>query len=195
MVKTRSHGAWTHLTELMFRSQRVSSVSQAAVVVSASGDVGASQSLSWRIRQTGTSLTSARSTLSGWKITLRWLFSYRCASDLLKRVSWPTLIWTLVAFWTRKFATHSCHSTISFWVRGDGRTPWQPFFWMIRSDRFVSDGLAVVGEKERLTNSVNVRTRDNKVHGELTVEEVMARLTLLKQSRCRNAEEDFWTTE
>lgn len=51
--------------------------------------------------------------------------------------------------------------------------------------------LAVVGEKEKMTNSVNVRTRDNKVHGELSVEEVLARLTLLKQSRCRNAEEVF----
>lgn len=55
----------------------------------------------------------------------------------------------------------------------------------------MSDCFPVVGEKERLTNSVNVRTRDNKVHGELTVDEVMARLTLLKQSRCRNAEEVF----
>lgn len=52
--------------------------------------------------------------------------------------------------------------------------------------------LAVVGEKEKMTNSVNVRTRDNKVHGELTVPEVLARLSLLKQSRCRNAEEVFW---
>lgn len=51
--------------------------------------------------------------------------------------------------------------------------------------------LAVVGEKEKMTNSVNVRTRDNKVHGELTVPEVLARLSLLKQSRCRNAEEVF----
>lgn len=51
--------------------------------------------------------------------------------------------------------------------------------------------LAVVGEKEKMTNSINVRTRDNKVHGELTVAEVLARLTLLKQSRCRNAEEEF----
>lgn len=51
--------------------------------------------------------------------------------------------------------------------------------------------LAVVGEKEKLTNSVNVRTRDNKVHGELSVAEVLARLTLLKDSRCRNAEEEF----
>lgn len=51
--------------------------------------------------------------------------------------------------------------------------------------------LSVVGEKEKMTNSVNVRTRDNKVHGELSVAEVLARLTLLKQSRCKNAEEEF----
>lgn len=51
--------------------------------------------------------------------------------------------------------------------------------------------LAVVGEKEKMTNGVNVRTRDNKVHGELSVAEVLARLTLLKQSRCQNAEEEF----
>uniref|UniRef100_A0AAQ5YNL3 threonine--tRNA ligase n=1 Tax=Amphiprion ocellaris TaxID=80972 RepID=A0AAQ5YNL3_AMPOC len=51
--------------------------------------------------------------------------------------------------------------------------------------------ILVVGEKEKMTNSVNVRTRDNKIHGELSVSEVMARLTLLKQSRCRSAEEEF----
>lgn len=51
--------------------------------------------------------------------------------------------------------------------------------------------LAVVGEKEKMTNSVNVRTRDNKIHGELSAAEVLARLTLLKQSRCPNAEEEF----
>lgn len=59
-----------------------------------------------------------------------------------------------------------------------------PFFLLLLS-------LAVVGEKEKTANSVNVRTRDNKVHGELTVAEVLARLALLKQSRCRTAEEDF----
>ncbi|XP_030582018.1 threonine--tRNA ligase, cytoplasmic [Archocentrus centrarchus] len=51
--------------------------------------------------------------------------------------------------------------------------------------------ILVVGEKEKMTNSVNVRTRDNKIHGELPVSEVMARLSLLKQSRCPNAEEEF----
>ncbi|XP_026875880.2 threonine--tRNA ligase 1, cytoplasmic isoform X2 [Electrophorus electricus] len=51
--------------------------------------------------------------------------------------------------------------------------------------------ILVVGEKEKMTNSVNVRTRDNGIHGELTVPEVLARLMLLRQSRCRNAEEVF----
>lgn len=51
--------------------------------------------------------------------------------------------------------------------------------------------MTVVGEKEKMTNSVNVRTRDNKVHGEMPVAEVIARLRLLKQSRCRGAEEEF----
>ncbi|XP_068166781.1 threonine--tRNA ligase 1, cytoplasmic [Antennarius striatus] len=51
--------------------------------------------------------------------------------------------------------------------------------------------ILVVGEREKMTNNVNVRTRDNKVHGELSVVEVLARLTLLRQSRCRNAEEEF----
>nr|XP_061796086.1 threonine--tRNA ligase 1, cytoplasmic-like [Nerophis lumbriciformis] len=51
--------------------------------------------------------------------------------------------------------------------------------------------ILVVGEKEKMTSSVNVRTRDNKVHGELSVAETLARLSLLKQARCRNAEEEF----
>uniref|UniRef100_G3PNY9 threonine--tRNA ligase n=1 Tax=Gasterosteus aculeatus aculeatus TaxID=481459 RepID=G3PNY9_GASAC len=51
--------------------------------------------------------------------------------------------------------------------------------------------ILVVGEKEKMTDGVNVRTRDNKVHGELSVSEVLARLSLLKRSRCPNAEEEF----
>ncbi|XP_075933768.1 threonine--tRNA ligase 1, cytoplasmic isoform X2 [Anarhichas minor] len=51
--------------------------------------------------------------------------------------------------------------------------------------------ILVVGEKEKMTGGVNVRTRDNKVHGELSAAEVLARLTLLKQCRCPNAEEEF----
>ncbi|XP_068617082.1 threonine--tRNA ligase 1, cytoplasmic [Brachionichthys hirsutus] len=51
--------------------------------------------------------------------------------------------------------------------------------------------ILVVGEKEKTSNTVNVRTRDNKVHGERTVEECVQRLQVLKSSRSRNAEEEF----
>lgn len=50
----------------------------------------------------------------------------------------------------------------------------------------------VVGEKEKTSNTVNVRTRDNKVHGERSVNECIERLKQLKASRSRNAEEEFW---
>ncbi|XP_008334578.1 threonine--tRNA ligase 1, cytoplasmic [Cynoglossus semilaevis] len=51
--------------------------------------------------------------------------------------------------------------------------------------------ILVVGEKEKTSNTVNVRTRDNKVHGERSVEECLQRLTQLKDTRSRNAEEEF----
>lgn len=51
--------------------------------------------------------------------------------------------------------------------------------------------ILVVGEKEKTSNTVNVRTRDNKVHGERSVEECIERLKELKTSRSRNAEEEF----
>ncbi|KAM8885203.1 threonine--tRNA ligase 1, cytoplasmic [Spinachia spinachia] len=51
--------------------------------------------------------------------------------------------------------------------------------------------ILVVGEKEKTSNTVNVRTRDNKVHGERTVEECAQRLEHLKTCRSLNAEEDF----
>ncbi|CAN9512978.1 unnamed protein product [Ophioblennius macclurei] len=51
--------------------------------------------------------------------------------------------------------------------------------------------ILVVGEKEKTSNTVNVRTRDNKVHGERSVEECVERLKQLKTSKSRNAEEDF----
>ncbi|KAM9546481.1 threonine--tRNA ligase 1, cytoplasmic isoform 2-T2 [Salvelinus alpinus] len=51
--------------------------------------------------------------------------------------------------------------------------------------------ILVVGEKEKTSETVNVRTRDNKVHGERSVNECMERLQQLKASRSRNAEEEF----
>ncbi|XP_064870046.1 threonine--tRNA ligase 1, cytoplasmic-like, partial [Oncorhynchus nerka] len=42
--------------------------------------------------------------------------------------------------------------------------------------------ILVVGEKEKTSETVNVRTRDNKVHGERSVNECMERLKQLKAS-------------
>ncbi|KAM9062172.1 threonine--tRNA ligase 2, cytoplasmic [Sarcophilus harrisii] len=49
----------------------------------------------------------------------------------------------------------------------------------------------VVGEKEKINNAVNVRTRDNKIHGEASVVSTINKLKKLKESRTLNAEEEF----
>uniref|UniRef100_A0A8D2KZ13 threonine--tRNA ligase n=1 Tax=Varanus komodoensis TaxID=61221 RepID=A0A8D2KZ13_VARKO len=49
----------------------------------------------------------------------------------------------------------------------------------------------VVGEKEKANNAVNVRTRDNKVHGEVAVTSAIEKLTTLKVLRTLHAEEEF----
>lgn len=36
--------------------------------------------------------------------------------------------------------------------------------------------ILVVGEKERAANTVNVRTRDNKIHGEFTIADLITKL-------------------
>ncbi|XP_067841644.1 threonine--tRNA ligase 1, cytoplasmic [Heptranchias perlo] len=51
--------------------------------------------------------------------------------------------------------------------------------------------ILVVGEKEKSSETVNVRTRDNKVHGERTISETIERLLQHKQSRSKHAEEEF----
>ncbi|XP_019856663.1 PREDICTED: threonine--tRNA ligase, cytoplasmic-like [Amphimedon queenslandica] len=43
--------------------------------------------------------------------------------------------------------------------------------------------ILVVGEKEVAGQTVNVRTRDNVVHGEVTLDRLVARLKELKESR------------
>jgi threonyl-tRNA synthetase len=48
-----------------------------------------------------------------------------------------------------------------------------------------------VGEKEATSNTVNVRTRDNIVHGEKTIDEVVDRFALLTKERTRESEEKF----
>nr|KAF6411927.1 hypothetical protein HJG63_018884 [Rousettus aegyptiacus] len=51
--------------------------------------------------------------------------------------------------------------------------------------------ILVVGEKEKTNNAVNVRTRDNKIHGEISVTSAIDKLKNLKLSRTPNAEEEF----
>ncbi|KAG8131195.1 hypothetical protein E2320_017950, partial [Naja naja] len=51
--------------------------------------------------------------------------------------------------------------------------------------------ILVVGEKEKACGTVNIRTRDNKIHGERTVPETVERLLQLKRDRSKNAEEEF----
>merc|ERR1719461_1611032 len=47
----------------------------------------------------------------------------------------------------------------------------------------------VVGEKERSNETVNVRTRDNKVHGEFTLSAVLSKFKELSEERILNSEE------
>lgn len=49
----------------------------------------------------------------------------------------------------------------------------------------------MVGEKEKTNNAVNVRTRDNKVHGEVSVTFAIEKLKALKASHTLHAEEEF----
>lgn len=55
--------------------------------------------------------------------------------------------------------------------------------------------ILVVGEKEMSNNTVNIRTRDNKVHGEHSLENTIKRLIELRNSKCPNAEDEFSASE
>jgi len=50
---------------------------------------------------------------------------------------------------------------------------------------------SVVGEKERENKTVNIRTRDNKVHGEHGIEHVLQRLKYFTDEKVIDAEEKF----
>lgn len=43
--------------------------------------------------------------------------------------------------------------------------------------------VTVVGERERNAGTVNIRTRDNVVHGEMAVEELIEKLKVLKETK------------
>ena len=52
--------------------------------------------------------------------------------------------------------------------------------------------ILVVGEKEQTNGTVNIRTRDNKVHGEHTIAKVIERFTQLSKDKTLNSEDSFW---
>ena len=49
--------------------------------------------------------------------------------------------------------------------------------------------ILVLGEREVQNGTVNIRTRDNKVLGERSVDEFIARITELARDRVRDAED------
>jgi len=49
----------------------------------------------------------------------------------------------------------------------------------------------VVGEKEQSNGTVNIRTRDNKVHGEHTISKVIERFTQITKEKLLNSEDSF----
>jgi len=51
--------------------------------------------------------------------------------------------------------------------------------------------VSVVGEKEQQNETVNIRTRDNKVHGEHSVTHVLQRFKHFTDSKVLDADEKF----
>ena len=49
----------------------------------------------------------------------------------------------------------------------------------------------VVGEREQTNSTVNVRTRDNQVHGEYPLDDLIGRLHRLNKSRALKDTEEF----
>lgn len=49
----------------------------------------------------------------------------------------------------------------------------------------------VVGEKEETNKTVNVRTRDNQVHGEHLLDDLIPRLQQLRRSRANDDSKEF----
>jgi threonyl-tRNA synthetase len=51
--------------------------------------------------------------------------------------------------------------------------------------------ILVLGDREKAAGTVNVRTRDNKVLGERSVEQLLARLKELTETRSLSSEDSF----
>ncbi|CAF3328748.1 unnamed protein product [Rotaria socialis] len=51
--------------------------------------------------------------------------------------------------------------------------------------------IGVVGQAEQANGTINIRTRDNKQHGEFTIDEVIKRFSHLAETRTNHAEDEF----
>jgi threonyl-tRNA synthetase len=51
--------------------------------------------------------------------------------------------------------------------------------------------ILVVGKTEMENRTVNVRTRDNKVHGEIAIDDLVKKFVQFKEEKVLNAEENF----
>lgn len=51
--------------------------------------------------------------------------------------------------------------------------------------------LLVVGQQEQANGTINIRTRDNKQHGEFSIDEVIRRFKELAETRTNHAEDEF----
>ena len=51
--------------------------------------------------------------------------------------------------------------------------------------------ILVVGDKEKENRTINVRTRDNKVHGEISIDDLIKKFNKFKNEKLLNAEEVF----
>lgn len=49
----------------------------------------------------------------------------------------------------------------------------------------------VVGQAEQANGTINIRTRDNKLHGEFPIDEVIRRFKELAETRTNHAEDEF----
>ncbi len=65
--------------------------------------------------------------------------------------------------------------------------------WFVQVGRIIvmTFDSAVVGEKEATNQTVNVRTRDNAVHGEKTVDVLIAHLKHLQASKSPDDKAEF----
>ena len=73
--------------------------------------------------------------------------------------------------------------------RKSGNLNGAPCIYNAKYNLYICILFLVVGEKERDNETVNIRTRDNKVHGERSMDQVKEMFKVLAKERILNSEE------